>query len=143
MFFVVVVCLFFVFFYSALTEAWGFPHSSVGKESACNAGNLGSIPRLGISPRGGNGNPLQYSCLENPVDREACQAIVYKVVARVGHDYLSSFSLLKSRLFRNKGYFRLLVFFFFFFLECLLGKEYCRSVVQNAWIAPLTLALDI
>ena len=37
-----------------------------GKESACNAGHLGSIPGLGRSPGGGNGNPLQYSCLENP-----------------------------------------------------------------------------
>ena len=49
----------------------GFPHSSVGKESACNVGDLGSIPGLERSPREGNGNPLQYSCLENPMDREA------------------------------------------------------------------------
>ena len=44
----------------------GFPYSSVSKESACNAGDLGSIPGWGRSPGGGNGNPLQYSCLENP-----------------------------------------------------------------------------
>ena len=43
-----------------------FPRGSDGKESACNAGNLGSIPGLGRSPGGGHGNPLQYSCLENP-----------------------------------------------------------------------------
>ena len=43
----------------------GLPCSSDGKESACNAGDLGSIPGLGRSPRGGHGNPLQYSCLEN------------------------------------------------------------------------------
>jgi len=43
----------------------GFSHSSVSKESACNAGDWGSIPRSGISPGEGNGNPLQYSCLEN------------------------------------------------------------------------------
>ena len=43
----------------------GFPGSSAGKESACNAGDLGSIPVLGRSPGGGHGNPLQYSCLEN------------------------------------------------------------------------------
>ena len=42
-----------------------------GKESTCNSGNLGSIPGLGRSPGGGNGNPLQYSCLENPMDKEA------------------------------------------------------------------------
>ena len=42
-----------------------------GKESACNAGDLASIPGLGRSPRGGHGSPLQYSCLENPMDRGA------------------------------------------------------------------------
>ena len=49
----------------------GFPGDSDGKESACNAGDLGSIPRLGRFPGGGHGNPLQYSCLENPMDRGA------------------------------------------------------------------------
>ena len=44
----------------------GFLGSSDGKESACSAGKLGSIPGLGRSLEGGNGNPLQYSCLENP-----------------------------------------------------------------------------
>ena len=44
----------------------GFPGGSDGKESACNVGDLGSIPGLGKSPGGGYGNPLQYSCLENP-----------------------------------------------------------------------------
>ena len=43
-----------------------FPGGSDGKESACNTGNLGSIPELGRSPGGGHGNPLQYTCLENP-----------------------------------------------------------------------------
>ena len=44
----------------------GFPGSSDGKESVCNAGDPGSIPGLARSPGGGHGNPLQYSCLENP-----------------------------------------------------------------------------
>ena len=44
----------------------GFPGGSDGKEYACNAGDLGLIPGLGRSPGGGYGNPLQYSCLENP-----------------------------------------------------------------------------
>ena len=48
------------------TMPGGFPYSSVGKESACNAGDPGSIPGLGRSPGEGTGNPLQYSCLENP-----------------------------------------------------------------------------
>ena len=46
----------------------GFPRSSVGKESACSAGDSGLIPGSGRSPGEGNGNPLQYSCLENPMD---------------------------------------------------------------------------
>ena len=44
----------------------GFPNGSGSKESACNAGDLSSVPGLGRSPGGGHGNPLQYSCLENP-----------------------------------------------------------------------------
>ena len=48
-------------------------------KSACSAGEPGSIPGLGISPVEGNGNPLQYSCLENPVDRGAWQATVHEV----------------------------------------------------------------
>ena len=62
-----------------------FPHSSVGKESACNAGDPGFIPGLGRFPGEGNGNPLQYSRLENSMDRGAWQATVHGV-ARVGHD---------------------------------------------------------
>ena len=53
--------------------------------SACNAGNLGSIPGLGRSPGEGNGNPLQYSCLENPMGRGAWWATVHGV-AKIGHD---------------------------------------------------------
>ena len=54
----------------------GFPGGSDGKESACNAGDQGSVPGLGRSPGGGNGNPLQYSCLEDSMDRGAWRAIV-------------------------------------------------------------------
>ena len=63
----------------------GFPDGSVNKESACNAGDLGSIPGLGSLPGEGHGNPLQYSCLGNPMDRGAWWAIVHGV-ARVRHD---------------------------------------------------------
>ena len=62
-----------------------FPHSSVGKESACNAGDLGSIPGSGRYPGEGNGNPLQYSRLENPMDRGVWRATAHGI-ARVGHD---------------------------------------------------------
>ena len=58
----------------------GFPGGSDGKESACNAAEgLDLIPGLGTSPGGGHGNPLQYSCLENPLDRGAWRATVHGV----------------------------------------------------------------
>ena len=52
-------------------ETSGFPRNSVGEESACSAGDTGSIPGLGRSPGEGNGSPLQYSCLDNSMDRGA------------------------------------------------------------------------
>ena len=55
------------------------PGGPDSKESACNAGDLGLIPGLGRSPGGGHGNPLQYSCLENPMDRGAWWATVHGV----------------------------------------------------------------
>ena len=57
----------------------GFPVGSDGKEFTCNAGDLGLIPGLGRSPREGKGNPLQYSCLGNPMDRGAWRATVHGV----------------------------------------------------------------
>ena len=57
----------------------GFPGGSGSKASACNAGDLGSIPELGRSPGEGNGYPPQYSCLENPMDRGNWQAVVHGV----------------------------------------------------------------
>ena len=57
----------------------GFPGGSDGKESACNAGDLSSNPGSGRSPEEGNGNPLQYSCLGNPMDGRAWQATVHGV----------------------------------------------------------------
>ena len=62
-----------------------FPGGSVVKNLPANAGGEGSIPRSGRSPGGGNGNPLQYSFLENSMDRGAWQATVHGV-ARVRHD---------------------------------------------------------
>ena len=55
----------------------GFPGGSDGKASACNAGDPGLIAGLGRSPGEGNGSPLQYSCLENPMARGASQATVH------------------------------------------------------------------
>ena len=60
----------------------GFPGGPDGKEFACSVratGDRGSVPGLGRSPGEGNGNPLEYSCLENPTDRGAWQATVHGV----------------------------------------------------------------
>ena len=57
----------------------GIPGGSDDKKSACKAGDTGSIPGFGRSPVEGNGNPLQYSCLENPMDRGAWKAAVHGV----------------------------------------------------------------
>ena len=61
--------------YAAMEFAWWLS----GKESACNAGDSGSIPGSGRSPGEGSGNPLQYSCLGNPMDRGAWHATVHGV----------------------------------------------------------------
>ena len=58
---------------------WGFPGGSDGKDSVCNVGDLGSIPGSRRSPGEGNGNPLQYSCLENSIDRGVWWAIVHGI----------------------------------------------------------------
>ena len=83
------VCIYTCF--TCMTSCWtsnksfliwvfmGFPGGSVVKKKKklpANAGDVGSIPGLGRPPGEGNGNPLQYSCLENPMDRETCQATV-------------------------------------------------------------------
>ena len=62
-----------------------FSGGSEDKESACNAGDLGSVPGLGRSPREGNDNRLHYSGLENSIDRGGWQATVHGV-AEIGHD---------------------------------------------------------
>ena len=69
-------------------EFSGFHGGSDGKETACNIGDPGLIPKLGRCPGEGNGNPLQYSCLENPIDREAWPATVRGVI-RVRHDLVT------------------------------------------------------
>ena len=63
----------------ACLSGWGLPGGSDCKESACNAGDPGSIPGLEGSPGEGNGNPLQHSCLENPLDRGNCRPTVQGV----------------------------------------------------------------
>ena len=70
-----ILCIYFPIIYPYM----GFLGGSDGKESACNAGDPSLIPGLERSPGDGNGNPLQYSCLENPMDGGAWWATVHRV----------------------------------------------------------------
>ena len=82
-------------FWSSSSSGYpGFPGGSDSKASACNVGDLGSIPGLGRSPGEGNDNPFQYSCLENPVDGGAWQATVHGVAK--SRTPLSSFTFFLS-----------------------------------------------
>ena len=72
----------------------GFPSGSVVKNLPANAGAMGLIPGLGRSPGGGNGNPVKYSCLENPKDTGAWQAAVHGVAAEQAHTRMRSLDLL-------------------------------------------------
>ena len=94
-----------------VTFPFPFPGGSDWKESACTVGDPGLIPGLGRSPGEGNGNPLQYSCLENPVDGEAWWATVHRVSK--SWRWLSDFTLgvLKLFLMFNRVNFSLLVLF--------------------------------
>ena len=69
----------YMIIYDYITKSQVFPGGSVSKESTCDLGEPGSIPGSGRSPGEGNGNPLQYSCLENPKDRGAWWATVHGV----------------------------------------------------------------
>ena len=81
-------------------HAVGFPGGSEVKVSARNAGDLGSIPGSGSSPGEGNGNPLQYSCLENPMDRGAWWVTVHGVAE--SRTRLSDFTLHSQRLWHSQ-----------------------------------------
>ena len=90
-----------------------------GKESACNAGDLGSVPGSGKSPGGGHSNPLQYSCLENPMDRGAWRAAVHGVVQSRTH--LSTYSC--DDLFQQETP----------FLTVSMPTDYAWSSEANEW----------
>ena len=80
----------------------GFPGGSDGKQSACSAGNMGSIPGLRISSGERNGTPLQYSCLENSMDGGASWATVHGVAkSQAGLSNFTSLSLAPPKEVRN------------------------------------------
>ena len=87
----------------------GFPGGSDSKESSCNAGDLGSLPGLGRSSGEGNGNPLQYSCLGNSIDKRSLAGYNPWGSQRVGHDLVTNFhfSLSSYKKDNNKPCFSL------------------------------------
>ena len=78
----------FLFPFYTLVGTKGFPGGSDGKESACNVGDLGLVPGLGRAPGEGNGNTLQYSCLEDPMERRA-NCVQSMGSQRVGHNLVT------------------------------------------------------
>ena len=86
----------------------GFPGGSVSKEYIRDAGNPGSIPGLGRSPGEGNGNPLQYSCLGHPMDREDPGQLQSMGLQRIGHDLVTKPppppSMVKTLHFHFRGH---------------------------------------
>ena len=91
----------------------GFPGGSISKESACNAGDLGLIPGLGRSPREGHGNPLQYSCLENPHGQRSLAGYSHGVAE--SRTQLSNFHFLSLCVYSGPTVFVQVFYCLFFF----------------------------
>ena len=114
---------FFIITDFELSQASGFPGDSDGKESNCSAGDPGLIPGSGSSPGEGNGNPLQYSCLGNPMNRGAWWATVHGVAK--SQTRLSDFH---SHVCSHSG------------MGWYMGPDYLRAgilhlLVRNGWLA--------
>ena len=129
----------------------GFPDSSACEESACHAGatgHAGSIRGSGRSPQGGNGNPLQYSCLENPMDRGTWWATVQKVTKswtwlRIQHAHadqnmvhgccsiflINEYWYFPANNLPTVSYYFLLFFKSFYFFIC---SEFCHTLKWNS-----------
>ena len=84
-----------------MSKVSGFPGSAVSKESAIYAGDPGLIPGLGRYPGEGNGNPLKYCCLGNPMDRGAWRPIIVHGITTVGHDLATKPLQYFTRWFQN------------------------------------------
>ena len=96
-----------------------FPCGSDSKESACNAGDPGLVPGSGRSPREGNGTPLQYSCLENSMDRGAWPATV--------HGVAKSWTPLSDTVTFSQSLYYLI-------LSTTLANKHCRDFTKASWL---------
>ena len=108
-----IILISFQTFYHDYTNM-GFPGVSDGKESACSAGDLGLISGSRRSPGEGNGNPLQHSCLENPMDRGAWWAAVYGVTHTYKHIQYAYFQAFKQTKTPYYSYYLIALFPFSF-----------------------------
>ena len=126
------MCFFvFKFFSMHVLLIVGFPGGSDDNESACNVGEPGSIPGLGRSPGEVNGNPLQYSCLENPMDRGAWQSTVHGVAK--SWTQLSNFTITAYLVTK---------YYFFFFKESQVLVFKCFDSSPQSWSWFNTVILD-
>ena len=108
----------------------GFPGSSDGKESVCNAGDLASIPGLGRSPGEENGNSFQYSCLENPMDWGAWWATVHGVSKSWTWQWLSMHGMVWKRTGEIKSKFSANLL------------RYCNNPYCSWWVSTMVLAME-
>ena len=135
---------FCVVLYIFFSTGWNFPGGSDGKASVYNVGVLGSIPGLGRSPGKGNGNPLQYYCLKNPMDRGAWQATVHGVAKSqtrlrdrayiffsTGQVLLSALSWCSTCIFVSEG-----VFLMYLWREMYSTSTYSSTILFSFPIIP-------
>ena len=119
-----------------LSNLWGFPGGSDGKASAYSVGDLGLISGLGRSPGKGNGNPLQYSCLENSMDWGAWWATVHGVAKSPTwlSDFTHSWLFYCMILWIQQTY---LLFFFFFLIFHIPSKRKWEFMQKYFWLVLL------
>ena len=119
----------------------GLPRWLSGRELSCNAGDTGSIPRLRITPREGNGNPFQYFCQENPMDRGTWQTTVHAVAkncTQLNNKKLSfifllysfSFKLERTSLFESPPVFTIITSLYNFLYTCIVYTSHLSVLVM-------------
>ena len=133
-----VICILILILWQVLYYL-GFPGDSDSNESACNIGDLGSIPGLGRSPGEGNGSPLQYSCLEISRDRGAWQAVVHGVAE--SWTQLSDFHLYYPEISKNGPILFFTLFYYnyfihFYFLAMLCSMWDLSSPTRDQTLTP-------
>ena len=126
-----------MFFEFSVDRNWGFPGGSVVKNPPASAGNVDSIPGLGRSPRVGNGSPLQYSHLENPMDRGSWWATVHgiaKSLTQLKRLNMHTHQYILFLLLTNWGSSVIFFFFWLLFLAFLIGLTNHSKVEKKDYL---------